>query len=538
MKTNNYFRKTLLLLLAVAGTNTAWAAAVSIPQDLGNYINWSNATSTATAENTGNADGGNLGSTAKDKYATFSISNKTEQDYVLSFRSSSNSCVANWTLTMTNSSSVEVLNKTFAVVSTSSDNWNNYSNVYSYLLKSLPADTYTLTFTCTEVTAGSYGGNLKYLAFNKASDFSNMPLAANSEYLSFANGTATTTGNPRYVPEGNIIGWIPSYGSGEEAYPNNAFIDSYFFHNNTSGYYTMKFFLNYANNEGNKAKIKVTITDVESGINEIDGVEYNVTYSGDDKSVVLANHISKGLKKIRFDFCCKSSSCNFKNVNFVLDKYVLSENESFTPVAADGVDVVLTRSIPADKWATLCLPFSMDNATLKATYGDDVKIANFTAYNSSTKALTFNQMSNGTDAITANTPCLIKVSEKVSGAKTINGVNIVTTGDQYVVKNGVRFQGVYTSTEMVAGNYFVSGGNLYKATANTRDIKPFRAYFTGVEAGARMAVDDGFGDVTYIDMPHVNGSAADGKCYNLQGQRVEQPTKGIYVKDGRKVIIK
>ena len=36
----------------------------------------------------------------------------------------------------------------------------------------------------------------------------------------------------------------------------------------------------------------------------------------------------------------------------------------------------------------------------------------------------------------------------------------------------------------------------------------------------------------------VNGSAADGKCYNLQGQRVEQPTKGLYIVNGKKVIVK
>ena len=215
----------------------------------------------------------------------------------------------------------------------------------------------------------------------------------------------------------------------------------------------------------------------------------------------------------------------------------MNEENTYTPTEKKHAVVELTRSIPEAKWATLCLPFSMDNATLKATYGDDVKIANFTAYNSSTKALTFTQMLDGTDAITANTPCLIKVTTAVSTAKNINGVTIVE-GTPEVTFSPAVFRGVYSSTEMAPGDYFVSGGNLYKASSSTKNIKPFRAYFTGVPNEARMAVDDGFGDVTYIDMPHVNGSAADGKCYNLQGQRVEQPTKGLYIVNGKKVVIK
>lgn len=283
--------------------------------------------------------------------------------------------------------------------------------------------------------------------------------------------------------------------------------------------------------------IKVTVTDVATGSEEATGTSADITATG-VIHFALDNSITAGIKKVRFDFINASVTddylYNISSVSFY--KRSLNDAYDYTPVAADGVDVVLTRSIPAAKWATICLPFSMDNATLKATYGDDVKIANFTAYNSSTKALTFTPMSDGTDAITANTPCLIKVSTAVSKAKNINGVTIVE-GTPEVTFSPAVFRGVYSSTKMAAGDYFVSGGNLYKASGSTQNIKPFRAYFTGVEAGARMAVDDGFGDVTYIEMPHVNGSAADGKCFNLQGQRVEQPTKGLYIVNGKKVFV-
>jgi len=216
----------------------------------------------------------------------------------------------------------------------------------------------------------------------------------------------------------------------------------------------------------------------------------------------------------------------------------LNESTNYTPTAESNTKVRLTRTISASKWNTICLPFSMDNTTLKATYGDDVKIANFTGYNSATKELQFTKMADGTDAITANTPCLIKVSSAVvSEEKVISGVTIAT-GTPTVTFSPAVFTGVYASTTMTAGDYFISGGKLYKATAASQDVKPFRAYFTGVPSEARLAIDEGFGEVTRIDLPGADKQTTDGSYYNLQGQRIQQPTKGLYIVNGRKVIVK
>ena len=79
-------------------------------------------------------------------------------------------------------------------------------------------------------------------------------------------------------------------------------------------------------------------------------------------------------------------------------------------------------------------------------------------------------------------------------------------------------------------------GKLQKGSS-TATIKSFRAYLTTVSgAGAR--------EITFEDdttgLTDVSSKTSDGRgeCFNLAGQRVAQPTKGLYIVNGRKVVIK
>ena len=49
-----------------------------------------------------------------------------------------------------------------------------------------------------------------------------------------------------------------------------------------------------------------------------------------------------------------------------------------------------------------------------------------------------------------------------------------------------------------------------------------------------------FDDVTIVDAARLNnhGEMMNESVYNLQGQRVAQPAKGLYIMNGKKVIIK
>jgi hypothetical protein len=57
----------------------------------------------------------------------------------------------------------------------------------------------------------------------------------------------------------------------------------------------------------------------------------------------------------------------------------------------------------------------------------------------------------------------------------------------------------------------------------------FRLYFYGGK---------GTGEVTAIQTLHQSPSTLQPAIYDLQGRKVKKPTKGLYIVDGKKVLIK
>lgn len=100
-----------------------------------------------------------------------------------------------------------------------------------------------------------------------------------------------------------------------------------------------------------------------------------------------------------------------------------------------------------------------------------------------------------------------------------------------------------TATEAVAsdGTLYAlatktAGTGLYKVAQDVV-IPKYKAYLSlgGSEGGAREAVF--FGSET-DGIQAVDVDASSAVAYDLQGRRVDSPAKGIYVKDGRKIIVK
>ena len=66
----------------------------------------------------------------------------------------------------------------------------------------------------------------------------------------------------------------------------------------------------------------------------------------------------------------------------VVNRITLDENSTLPPVAHEGVNVKVVRTIKANEWSTVCLPFAMNLTKAKAAFGDDVQVrkyANYTA---------------------------------------------------------------------------------------------------------------------------------------------------------------
>ena len=238
-----------------------------------------------------------------------------------------------------------------------------------------------------------------------------------------------------------------------------------------------------------------------------------------------------------------------------IDKHiVLDENSISAPAPATGVDVRVIRTINADEWSTICLPFATTGEQVKAAFGDDVQLASFTGWESEEDGngaiVAINVMFTSVSAdegIAANTPMLIKVSEAVTEA-TFDGVTLEPE-EEPMVQVGKKasergwFYGTYAKTTVPEENLFLNDNKFWYSTGKTA-IKGFRgffefrdvldAYYDDSDVKVHMFFDDDATGIETIDHSSLNND----HYYNLSGQRVGKGYKGVVIENGNKTIKK
>lgn len=145
--------------------------------------------------------------------------------------------------------------------------------------------------------------------------------------------------------------------------------------------------------------------------------------------------------------------------------------------------------------------------------------------------------------IPANTPVLLNAAagEKLWFVNTAL-VGSTTNNDGKNHTSGA-LTGVYTTTDVLpVGSYILYADEsnpigFYKSNNST--VAANRAYLTAEGAAARsitVVYDDD--ELTGIKSVESGKMQAEGVYYDLSGRRVAQPTKGLYIVNGKKVIIK
>lgn len=188
-------------------------------------------------------------------------------------------------------------------------------------------------------------------------------------------------------------------------------------------------------------------------------------------------------------------------------------------------------------WNTICMPFALTSEILNSLFGTGWRAYEFKSY--SAGALGFQN----TTTFYAGYPYIIHIETAAVNAEGIKLFNteIGYTGttakaDTY---GGVSFQGTYApiAAPDMNGLWGVTSAGKIAKGSNTASLKGFRAYFTGGDlAGAHIAIfDDATGITTVLDAKDVLN---DGKVYNLNGQRVENAHKGVFIVNGKKVVVK
>ena len=258
----------------------------------------------------------------------------------------------------------------------------------------------------------------------------------------------------------------------------------------------------------------------------------------------------------------KAVSVPFSDVAFDIEitepLIVLDENSETLPLATGGeVSINVKRTIKAGEWSTICLPFSMTAEQTYEVFGEDVQLMTFGGYTTNDD-LTSITISLGDSYLSevgflANYPYIIKTTkEDITEFTVTSTIDPVGMGGIAAVDNGKPgpakkeigwFYGTLNSGTIIPANGLFLNSNKFYYSSGKTPIVGFRGYFVLKDVlssvgDAASAITLRIGEETTSLEALQKGCVADGKVYDLQGRMIENPGKGIYIKNNKKIIIK
>ena len=212
--------------------------------------------------------------------------------------------------------------------------------------------------------------------------------------------------------------------------------------------------------------------------------------------------------------------------------------------------VTLDRKVYSG-WNTFCVPFALTQAQLEEAYGSGAVAKYLSDVTTDGAAATLHFTPEAEGGIKANKAYLLYLTADVTEAKTFSGVTLQPAGDCTTTvraDNGgdYTFQGILTPTALETNDrqYFLNSAGTYFVLPlnNTSQMKATRAYIIvpapAAPAQGRQYSFDFNGTTTAIDNVTISGME-DGAWYTISGIRVNRPAaKGVYIHNGRKVIVK
>lgn len=290
--------------------------------------------------------------------------------------------------------------------------------------------------------------------------------------------------------------------------------------------------------KGNIVRIEIVgdgLTKLEkNGEGEYNITNNNIVWTGSAKSVSFKNN------KTLADYAAATNIrvyVEYPNVK----TFEYNENKANNIEAWENSDITLNRTLVADKWNTLCVPFAISEEEIKANFGEGTLVEKLDAVNGNTV--------NFADAtsIEAGVPYLIKPT--VAGtAYTFNTKDVIADAPKVEGNADVTFQGIYSPTDITNdGTVKAAGvtedGKVLFVNAGSQ-TKAFRCFFTISDntsiSPAMLKISIKGVETAINSIVMGNNNAADNAIYNLQGQRVNgnSLTKGIYIKNGKKFAVK
>jgi hypothetical protein len=224
---------------------------------------------------------------------------------------------------------------------------------------------------------------------------------------------------------------------------------------------------------------------------------------------------------------------------------VLTDTDTEAPAPGTYATVTYERKLYSGL-NTLCLPFETNREEINATY--------VLAYTGTTEedgvfTLNFQEVSD----LEANVPYAVIIEGDDISLPVFENKTVVEPNDLTVSDENFSFVGTYTdfgkNNEIVQAGDYIAGAAKFKKASGGNRVAAYRAYFkNNGNASAKLVFNFGGinidGDLVSEDGGFTDGinqiavDSATGHVYNLQGIRVKNATKGVYIQNGKKVVIK
>ena len=235
---------------------------------------------------------------------------------------------------------------------------------------------------------------------------------------------------------------------------------------------------------------------------------------------------------------------------------------SFSPDKYAVVNLKNRKLYKDGYWNTLTLPFSLDATKLATTCLAGADIREFKSASWDGDKLTINFSESNLGEIVAGVPYIIRwgTPETATGETIVNpsftNVEVESISQEDLDEegnycetksNGLRFEAQLAPVQLTSGSNALVFGNENKLYKPNKDVYVYatRAYFShtfDIASAREFVLDFGDGDqqTTYIDGITVDGNRGSGVegIFNLSGQRLSAPQKGINIVNGKKVVIK
>ena len=251
-----------------------------------------------------------------------------------------------------------------------------------------------------------------------------------------------------------------------------------------------------------------------------DNAKATISINEGDATIVFQGDGER--KHLRFNL-------NEQNNNPLFSCY---QSSATFPLVQIYKEVPVEVTLAASGYASYCSPLPLD-----LTPTDNYAAYVVTQVNKEAPTVMFEKI---TGAVPAGTPFILYGKEAANTTVTLPVATGATTAPENNMLIGTLEPTPINTVEGIFTNFGLSGGSFVKLNNGTIPAnKAYLPVLTSLVSDApALTIVFGDDETTGISLTPNPSLKGEGSIYTLDGRRVENPTKGIYIVNGKKVIIK